>query len=85
MLQRVPPRSFQADLLILTIPPPWGNVLVFPVIDDGGVGIMGEGVLAKLVVTVIVLICFTVWLRSERSHSRSCYIDCPTNISASHK
>ena len=46
---------------------------------------MSDSVLAKLVVIVIVLICFTVLLRSERSRSHGCYIDCPTDISASHR
>jgi hypothetical protein len=40
--------------------------------------------LAKVVVTIVVLIGFLVWLTSERSHVPSC-INRPTDISASRK
>lgn len=49
------------------------------------VGIMNDSTLAKLVVTVIVLVGFAVWLKAERTESRACGTNCPTDISASHR
>jgi hypothetical protein len=46
---------------------------------------MNDRLLARLVVTVIVLIGFTMWLASERSQQRGCQTDCPTDISASRR
>ncbi len=43
---------------------------------------MDDSVLAKLVVTVVVLIALTIWLKLERSHLPSCDNNCPTDISA---
>jgi hypothetical protein len=36
---------------------------------------VNESILAKLVVTVVVLIGFTVWLALERRHSHGCQIN----------
>ena len=46
---------------------------------------MNDSTLAKLVVTVIVLIGFAVWLKVDRDASRGCDADCPTEISASRR
>jgi hypothetical protein len=46
---------------------------------------MSNRLLARLVVTVIVLIGFTMWLASERSQQHGCQTDCPTDISASRR
>jgi hypothetical protein len=40
---------------------------------------MGDSVLAKLIVTVIVLIAFTVWRASDRAHLPGCLNNCPTD------
>jgi hypothetical protein len=48
-------------------------------------GIMNDSSLARLVVTVIVLVGFAVWLKVERTELRSCGTNCPTDISASHR
>jgi hypothetical protein len=49
------------------------------------VGIMNDSTLAKLVVTVIVLVGFAVWLKAERTESRTCGTNCATDISASRR
>jgi hypothetical protein len=49
-----------------------------------GEGEMSENVLAKAVVTIVILIGFLVWRTSERSNVPSC-INCPTDLSASRK
>jgi hypothetical protein len=46
---------------------------------------MNDSSVAKLVVTVIVLIGFAVWLKAERDASRGCSANCPTDISASRR
>jgi hypothetical protein len=46
---------------------------------------MSDSSLARLVVTVIVLISFAVWRSSERAQRPDCGINCPTDISASRK
>ena len=46
---------------------------------------LSTDVLAKLVVTVIVMIAFTFWLAIERAHTAHCEKDCPTDISASRR
>jgi hypothetical protein len=47
---------------------------------------MNDSVLAKLVVTVIVLIALAIWLKLDRSHLPGCSSsNCPTDISASRK
>jgi hypothetical protein len=51
----------------------------------GSANDVSDSILAKLVVTVIVLIGFSIWLASERHHSPGCQDNCPTDISASRK
>jgi hypothetical protein len=46
---------------------------------------MSDRTLARLVVTVIVLVGFAIWLNAERDASRGCGVDCPTDISAIHR
>jgi hypothetical protein len=46
---------------------------------------VSDSVLAKLVVTVIVLIGFAVWQWSEHNRPPNCGNNCPTDISASRK
>jgi hypothetical protein len=46
---------------------------------------MNDSVLAKLVVTAIVLIALAIWLNLDRSHLPACSGNCPTDISASRK
>ena len=46
---------------------------------------MNDSVLAKLVVTVIVLIALAIWLKLDRSHLPRCSSNCPTDISANRK
>jgi hypothetical protein len=46
---------------------------------------MGDSVLAKLVVTVVVLIALAIWLKLERSQLPNCGNNCPTDISASRR
>jgi hypothetical protein len=46
---------------------------------------MSDSILAKLVVTVIVLIGFAIWLTSEKHQPPGCQNNCPTDISASRK
>jgi hypothetical protein len=46
---------------------------------------MSDSSLARLVVTVIILISFAVWRSSERAQRPDCGINCPTDISASRK
>jgi hypothetical protein len=46
---------------------------------------LSTDVLAKVVVTVIVMIAFTFWLAMERAHTAHCRKDCPTDISASQR
>jgi hypothetical protein len=46
---------------------------------------MNDSSLARLVVTVIVLVGFAVWLKAERTELRGCGTNCPTDISASHR
>jgi hypothetical protein len=45
---------------------------------------MSDSILAKLVVTVIILIGLTIWLTLEK-HQPGCQNNCPTDISASRK
>jgi hypothetical protein len=42
-------------------------------------------VLARLVATIIVLVAFTLWMRSERGYLRGCNINCSTDISANRR
>jgi hypothetical protein len=46
---------------------------------------VNDGILTRLVVTVIVLIGFTVWMAAERRQSHDCKINCATDFSASRK
>jgi hypothetical protein len=46
---------------------------------------MNDSTLARLVVTVILLISFAVWRASERAERPHCGVNCPTDISASRK
>ena len=46
---------------------------------------MNDSTLAKLVVTVIILVSFAIWRSSERTQQPGCGINCPTDISASRK
>ena len=46
---------------------------------------MNDSALAKLVVTVILLITLAVWRSSERAQRPDCGVNCPTDISASRK
>jgi hypothetical protein len=46
---------------------------------------VSDGILAKLVVIVIVLIGLTIWPPWERRQSPGCENNCPTDISASRK
>ena len=46
---------------------------------------MSDSTLAKLVVTVIILVSFALWLKVDRDASRGCGVDCPTDISASRR
>jgi hypothetical protein len=43
---------------------------------------MSDSLLTRLVVTVVVIICFALWLSSERHQAPGCKNDCPTDISA---
>jgi hypothetical protein len=56
-----------------------GRTAVF----DGALNV-NENALAKLVVTVIVLISLAIWIKAER-YQRACGVDCPTDFSASRK
>jgi len=47
--------------------------------------LVNESILAKLVVTVIVLIGLTIWMAAERRQSHGCKINCATDFSASRK
>jgi hypothetical protein len=44
---------------------------------------MSDGLLGRLVVTVVVLIGFTLWAASEKQRAPGCQNNCPTDISAS--
>jgi hypothetical protein len=44
---------------------------------------LSNDTLAKLVVTIVVMIAFTFWLAIEKAHTARCQKDCPTDISAS--
>ena len=46
---------------------------------------MNDSSLAKLVVTVILLISFALWRAAERAERPDCGVNCPTDISASRK
>lgn len=46
---------------------------------------MSNDILAKVAVTVIVMIAFTFWLAIEKAHTAHCQKDCPTDISASRR
>jgi hypothetical protein len=46
---------------------------------------VNDSTLARLVVTVIILISFAIWRSSERAQRPDCGINCPTDISASRK
>jgi hypothetical protein len=46
---------------------------------------LSNDILAKLVVTVVVLIAFSFWLAIENAHTAHCQKDCPTDISASRR
>ncbi len=46
---------------------------------------MSDSIVAKLVVTVIVLCSFAIWLASEKHQPPGCQKHCPTDISASRK
>jgi hypothetical protein len=46
---------------------------------------MSDGLLGRLVVTVAVIIGFTLWLASEKHLAPGCQHNCPTDISASRK
>jgi hypothetical protein len=46
---------------------------------------MSDGLLGRLVVTVAVVIGFTLLLASEKHRAPGCQRDCPTDISASRK
>jgi hypothetical protein len=46
---------------------------------------MSDRTLAKLVVTVIILIGFATWLKAEREALPGCGGNCPTDISASRR
>src|SRR5580698_10140534 len=48
-------------------------------------GEMSDGLLGRLVVTVAVIIGFTLWLASEKHRAPGCRHNCPTDISASRK
>jgi hypothetical protein len=50
-----------------------------------GAEIVSDSALAKLVVTVIVLMAFTIWLQSERHHSPACDVNCATDFSANRR
>jgi hypothetical protein len=43
---------------------------------------MNDSVLARLVVTIVVLIGFAVWLDAELTYKRSCEPNCSTDFSA---
>jgi hypothetical protein len=47
--------------------------------------ILSNNVLAKLVVTAIILISFAIWRASDRIQSLGCGHNCPTDISASRR
>ena len=53
--------------------------------NNAGAGIVSDNVLAKLVVTVIVLMAFTMWLQSEGHQSPACDVNCPTDFSANRR
>jgi hypothetical protein len=46
---------------------------------------VSDSVLAKLVITVIILIAFALWRSSDRIQPPDCVNGCPTDISASRK
>ena len=43
---------------------------------------MSDDVVAKVVVTVIVMIAFMFGMAMERAHTAHCQRDCPTDITA---
>jgi hypothetical protein len=53
--------------------------------DKEGWRILSNNVLAKLVVTVIILISFAIWRSSDRIQPLGCGHNCPTDISASRR
>jgi len=46
---------------------------------------LSTDVLAKVVVTVVVMIAFTFWLAMDHAHTAHCQKDCPTDISANRR
>jgi hypothetical protein len=46
---------------------------------------VSDSVLAKVVITVVVLIAFAVWRSSEHIQQPNCGNNCPTDLSASRK
>jgi hypothetical protein len=46
---------------------------------------VNDNILAKLVVTVIVLLGFTIWMAAERRQAHDCKINCVTDFSASRR
>ena len=43
---------------------------------------LSSEVLAKVVVTIVVMIAFTFWMATQRAHTAHCQKDCPTDVSA---
>ena len=43
---------------------------------------MNNDILARVVVTIVMMIAFTFWLATEKAHTAHCQKDCPTDISA---
>jgi hypothetical protein len=46
---------------------------------------LSNDILAKVVVTVVVMTAFTFWMAMEKAHTAHCQKDCPTDISAVHR
>ena len=46
---------------------------------------MSNDVLARVVVTIVVMIAFIFGVAMERAHTAHCRTDCLTDISASHR
>jgi hypothetical protein len=46
---------------------------------------LSNDILARIVVTIVVMTAFTFWLAIEKAQTAHCQKDCPTDISASQR
>jgi hypothetical protein len=66
----------------LTIPRCWESLAH---IFSGKAYSVSDGILSKVVVTIIVCIGFAVWLSSDREERPGCGVHCPTDFSANRR